>query len=70
MSARTKRQVPRVTLTREEAAEALGMSVDHLERHVLRDLRVIRSGRLVLISVRELEAWADRNAELLLGRER
>ena len=41
--------VPRVALTRQEAAAALGVSVDHFERHVLPGLRVIRSGRLVLI---------------------
>lgn len=52
----------RIALTKAEAAEALGCSVDHLERHVLPDLRVIRSGRLRLIPVSELEAWAERNA--------
>lgn len=67
MSARPKRPVPRVALTREEAADALGMSVDHLERHVLPHLRVIRSGRLVLISLKELERWCDENGALTLG---
>jgi excisionase family DNA binding protein len=61
------RLVPRVTLTRAEAAQALGMSVDHFERHVQPDLRVVRSGRLVLVPLRELERWADESAHRVLG---
>lgn len=57
----------RLALTKPEAAEALGVSVDTLERHVLRDLRVVRRGRVVLVPVRELEAWLDRNAARTLG---
>ena len=55
-----------VALTKPEAAAALSMSVDSLERHVLHDLRVIRRGRLVLVPVTELERWADDNAERTL----
>jgi hypothetical protein len=47
-----------VTLTKQEAAAALGVSVDHLERHVLPDVRVIQCGRHKLIRVGELERWA------------
>jgi excisionase family DNA binding protein len=54
--------VVRVTLTVDEAAAALGVSRDHLERHILRDLHVIYSGRRRLIPVRELERWAERHA--------
>jgi hypothetical protein len=32
----------------------------------MRRLRVVRSGRLVLIPVRELERWAAENAERVL----
>ena len=39
-----RRPVPRVALTLDEAADALGVSRDHLERHILGDLRVIRLG--------------------------
>ena len=60
----------RVALTRQEAAYALGVSVAHLERHVLPELRVIRSGRLVLVPVAELRRWADHAAALTLGADR
>lgn len=60
----------RVALTRQEAANAIGVSVDHFERHVLPQLRVIRSGRLVLVPVAELHRWADRAAALTLGGSR
>jgi hypothetical protein len=56
--------VPRVALTREEAASAIGTSLVHFERHVQPHLRIIRSGNARLVPVRELEAWADRNATL------
>lgn len=55
----------RLALTKAEAAEAIGISVDHLERHVLPDVRIVRSGRLRLVPVAELEAWLDRNAARL-----
>ena len=50
-----RRAVPRVALTLDEAAEALGVSRDHLERHILGDLRVIRVGRRLLVRIAELE---------------
>lgn len=53
--------LPRVTLSKREAADVLGVSVDHLERRILPDLRVIRTGRRVLIRVGELERWARDN---------
>jgi excisionase family DNA binding protein len=55
----------RMALTKAEAADALGISVDHLERHVLRDVKVVRSGRLRLIPTTELESWLERNAARL-----
>jgi hypothetical protein len=63
----SRQDLPRLTLTKAEAAHALGVSDDHLCRHVLPDLRVIRSGRLVLIPIRELERWCDENAAYPLG---
>src|SRR5688500_3581094 len=49
----------RLALSRSEAAKALGISIDHLERHVLPDLRIIRTGRLIRIPIAELELWVD-----------
>jgi len=54
---------PRVTLSREEAASALGMSLDSFERHVQPDLRMVRRGRLRLVPVSELQRWAEQAAE-------
>jgi excisionase family DNA binding protein len=48
-----------------EAAEAIGVSSDHFERHVIPDLRVIRSGRLRLIPRAELERWLAESAAML-----
>ncbi len=59
--------VPRLALTKAEAAASLGVSTDFFESWVQADLRVIRKGRLVLIPVRELERWVDRNAAVTLG---
>jgi hypothetical protein len=62
------RNVPRVALSRQEAAVALGMSLDSFERHVQPELRLIRRGKLRLIPVAELERWATDNAESIRGR--
>jgi hypothetical protein len=59
--------VPRIALTREEAAHALGMgSVDSFERYVQPHVRMIRRGRLRLVPVSELERWCEDNAERTL----
>jgi hypothetical protein len=58
--------VPRVALSRDEAAASLGMSLDSFERHVQPDLKVIRRGRLVRIAVLELERWAQDEGEKVL----
>ena len=54
--------VPRYTLTRKEAAASLGISLNHFERKVQPELRVVLSGQLVLIPASELERWVQRNA--------
>ena len=52
-------------------ADALGVSVDLVQRHHLLDeLRAIRLGRVVLVPVAELEAWLDRNARSALDADR
>jgi excisionase family DNA binding protein len=60
------RQVPRVTLTKDEAAASLGVSLDHFERHVMTSLRLIRCGRRVLVRVAELERWAQEHEAFAL----
>lgn len=60
------RIVPRLALSKAEAAEALGVSVDYLEQHVLPELRVVRRGRRVFVAIAELEGWLERSAALTL----
>ena len=55
--------VPRITLTRVEAAAALGMSLDSFERHVQPELRLVRRGSIRLVPVSELTRWAIDAAE-------
>jgi hypothetical protein len=54
--------IPRLALTREEAAAALGMSLNSFERHVQPTLRLVRLGRMRLVPVHELERWLDQQA--------
>ena len=62
-----KPEVPRLALSRSEAADALGVSVDFLEQHVLHDLRMVRRGRRCLIPLVELQRWIENNAHRTLG---
>ena len=66
-SAKRLRRAPRLALTRQEAAAALGMSINSFERHVQPELKIVRRGRLRLIPVREIERWLEENAEWTLG---
>ena len=58
--------IPRLALTREDAATALDMSLDSFERHVQPSIRMCRLGRMRLVPVRELERWLEENAERTL----
>jgi len=46
----------------DEAADALGVSPDFFDEHVRRELRVVRRGRLIFVSIAELERWLESNA--------
>ncbi|MHB8659375.1 MAG: helix-turn-helix domain-containing protein [Solirubrobacteraceae bacterium] len=59
--------VPRLALSKTEAADALGVSVDFLEEHVLHELKIVRRGRRRLIPLSELQRWIDSNAHRTLG---
>ena len=52
----------RYLLTRREAADALGMSLSHFQRHVQPHLRCVYSGQLRLYRPGELVRWADQEA--------
>jgi hypothetical protein len=58
--------IPRLALTREEAATSIGMSLDSFERHVQPTLRLVRLGRMRLVPISELERWLEQNARRTL----
>ena len=60
---------PRLALSPNEAAEALGVSRDFFDHHILPELRIVRRGRRRLIPVRELERWIDHHATRALREE-
>lgn len=62
--------IPRLALTREEAAASVGMSLDSFERHVQPTLRLVRLGRMRLVPVGELEQWLRDNAQRTLDAAR
>ena len=68
MSAIDVAPVPRLALTREEAAAAIGMSLDSFERHVQPTIRLVRAGRMRLVPVAELDRWLGENAREVLDR--
>lgn len=57
-----ERPLPRVLLSRREAAASLGMSLSHFQRHVQPYVRCVYSGQLRLYPVKDLEQWADEQA--------
>jgi hypothetical protein len=60
--------VPRVALTREQAAAALGCSLSHFARHIQPELKIIRRGTVRLVPVAELERWALAAGSIAGGR--
>ena len=55
-----------VCVDRETAAAALGVGMTVFAERVQPELAVIRIGTKVLVPVRELERWAERNAAAVL----
>lgn len=66
MKAQPVAPVPRLALTRQEAAAALGVSLTFFADHVQPDLRLVRRGSVRVVPVTELQRWLDANAEHLL----
>lgn len=64
---RPVQSVPRLLLTRKEAAASLGMSLDTFERRVQPVIKLVPCGQLVLVPLRELERWCDERAHYLAG---
>lgn len=56
----------RSSLTRKEAAAALGMSLDTFERRVQPFIRVVLCGQLILVPPAELERWLRDNSRFLV----
>jgi hypothetical protein len=54
--------MPRMLLTRREAAAVLGMSLRHFQRHVQPFVPCVYSGQLRLYRPRDLEQWAEDEA--------
>ena len=58
----TRPTAPRLALSPDEAAAALGVSRDFFDEHVAPELRIVRGARRRLVPIRELECWLDRSA--------
>ena len=53
---------PRLALSQQEAAEALGVSPDFFQQHLRHEIRCVRRGRRRLYPVSELQRWLDEQA--------
>lgn len=65
----TRGNVQRLALTAMEAPAALGVSDDFFRDHIAGELRWVRRGSKKLVSVRELEAWLEREAARTLDEQ-
>ncbi len=68
MSAKAGKPQP-LALSIEDAARVLSVSRDTFERHVMKDLRLVRVGRRLLVPVRELDNWLEHRAAIPLVAE-
>ena len=67
LETRPLQPVPRLLLSRKEAAAALGVSVDTFERRVQPVIKLVPCGQLLLVPVRELERWCEEHAHYMAG---
>jgi len=63
MPDRGVQDVPRIALTRTEAAAALGMGATSFDQYVAPHVRMIRLGKIRVVTVDELERWAESVAQ-------
>lgn len=70
LNATASPRVPRLALSVDEAAEALGVSRDFFEEHIRWELRVVRRGRRILVPVVELQRWLEANSSRVLDGRR
>jgi hypothetical protein len=57
-------EVPRLAMSKQEAAQALGVSMNFFDAEIAPELRMVRRGRRRLVPVRELERWLQDHADL------
>jgi hypothetical protein len=57
-----KQPINRLALSKAEAAQAIGCSVDFIEEHVWPELKIVRRGRLCFVAVTELQRWLEQEA--------
>jgi hypothetical protein len=71
MPRRERKPVARTLLTRQEAADSLGMSLSTFERRVQPNVRITVVGQLRLVAPSELDRWAKEHSRApIKGRDR
>ena len=58
---------PRLALRPAEAADALGVSRDHFDRFVGPELAWVRTGRVKVVAIAEIERYLRASATVVLG---
>jgi excisionase family DNA binding protein len=53
---------PKLALNQQDAAEALGVSLDFFRQHHRHEIRCVRRGRRRLYPISELQRWLDGDA--------
>ena len=69
MGQRVRNAVVPLVLSIDQAADALAISRDSFERHVMADLRLVRIGRRLLVPLHELERWIEHEMAIPLVAE-